>query len=101
MEWTEYIDYLLSSTKEFENITISLDEGHTVTTIPPIISASILMLDKMVEHQGKRNILVFPEKVQSIFIFTLIKLFHNIQVQRHISFVFYTHLQFHQTPLLY
>ena len=78
MEWTEYIDYLLSSTKEFENITISLDEGHTVTTIPPIISASILMLDKMVEHQGKRNILVFPEKVQSIFIFTLIKLFHNI-----------------------
>jgi len=78
MEWNDYIAYLLASGKEFDNITISLDEGRTSTAIPPIIRASILMLDKMVEHQGKRNLLVFPEKVQSIFIFTLMKLFHNI-----------------------
>lgn len=36
------------------------------------------MLDKMIEKQGTRNLLVFPEKYQSSFIFTIIKLLHNI-----------------------
>lgn len=78
MEWSEYISYLLGSGKIFDNLSISLDEGHTVTEIPPIIQTSITMLDKMIEKQGKFNVLIFPEKVQSIFIFTLMKLFHNI-----------------------
>lgn len=78
MEWSEYISYLLASGKDLENLSISLDEGHTISEIPPIIKTSITMLDKMIEKQGQLNILVFPEKVQSIFIFTLMKLFHNI-----------------------
>lgn len=78
MEWSEYISYLLASGKNFENLSISLDEGHTITKIPPIIQTSITMLDKMIEKQGHLNVLVFPEKVQSVFIFTLMKLFHNI-----------------------
>ena len=78
MEWGEYISYLLASGKDLENLSISLDEGHTISEIPPIIKTSITMLDKMIEKQGQLNILVFPEKVQSIFIFTLMKLFHNI-----------------------
>ncbi|MCD8361448.1 MAG: DrmE family protein [Lachnospiraceae bacterium] len=78
MEWSEYISYLLASGKDFENLSISLDEGHTITEIPPIIQTSIIMLDKMIEKQGHLNVMVFPEKVQSIFIFTLMKLFHNI-----------------------
>ena len=78
MEWSEYISFLLSSEKSFENMSISLDEGKTVTEIPPIIKTSIAMLDKMIENQGQCNVLVFPEKVQSIFIFTLMELFHSI-----------------------
>lgn len=78
MEWREYISYLLASGKKFEDLSISLDEGQTITKIPPIIQTSITMLDKMIEKQGRLNVLVFPEKVQSIFIFTLMKLFHNI-----------------------
>lgn len=78
MEWSEYISYLIVSGKNFDNLSISLDEGHTKTEIPPIIKTSIIMLDKMIEKQGRLNVLVFPEKVQSIFIFTLMKLFHNI-----------------------
>ena len=78
MEWGEYISYLLASDKSFNNLSISLDEGCTITKIPPIIQASIIMLDKMIEKQGRLNALVFPEKIQSIFIFTLMKLFHNI-----------------------
>lgn len=78
MEWSEYISLLLSSGKNFDNLSISLDEGRTITDIPPIIKISIAMLDKMIENQGRLNVFVFPEKVQSIFIFTLMKLFHNI-----------------------
>ena len=78
MEWNEYISYLLSSDNYLDSLFISLDEGQTETEIPPIIKSSIFMLDKMIEKQGRLNVLVFPEKVQSIFIFTLMKLFHNI-----------------------
>lgn len=78
IEWNEYINQLLSSGTDFDNITISLDEGLCSTEIPPIIKASITMLDKMIEHQGRLNLMVFPEKMQSVFIFTLMKLFHNI-----------------------
>ena len=78
MEWNEYISYLLSVGESFDNLSISLDEGNTETEIPPIIKTSIYMLDKMVEGQGRLNILVLPEKFQSIFIFILMKLFHNI-----------------------
>ena len=78
IEWNDYLANLLSSDKEFESLTISLEEGHFTTIIPPIVKASVIMLDKMIEKQGKRNALVFPEKTQSIFIFILMKLFHNI-----------------------
>ena len=40
------------------------------------------MLDRMLECQGKFNILVFPERIQSIFIFTLVKLLYNISEGR-------------------
>ena len=80
MEWNEYVSQLLSSNKDFEDLTISIDAGKTKTEIPPIIQASVTMLDKMIENQGQLNVLVFPERVQSIFIFTLMKLFHNITV---------------------
>lgn len=76
--WNEYINQLLLSDTEFDNITISLDEGAVSTLVPPIIKISITMLDKMIENQGKLNVLIFPEKIQSFLIFTVMKLFHNI-----------------------
>ena len=72
--WKEYISQLLELSTEFDDITISLDEGLIYSEIPPIIRASISMLDKMLEHQGKLNLLVFPERVQSVFIFAFMKL---------------------------
>jgi hypothetical protein len=85
IEWNEYINQLLSSGTDFDNMTISLDEGSCSTEIPPIIKASITMLDKMIEHQGRLNLMVFPEKMQSVFIFTLMKLFHNISQGKIVS----------------
>ena len=40
------------------------------------------MLDKMMKNQGQFNIIVFPERIQSIFIFTLVKLLYNISERR-------------------
>lgn len=78
MEWSDYLASILSYDGEFDGLTISLDDGHSTTNIPPIIKASIIMLDKINEKQEKRNVLILPEKIQSIFIFILMSLFHNI-----------------------
>ena len=78
MEWHDYVEQLLSQKSSFDGISLSFEEDACSVGVPPIIKASVLMLDKMIENQGRFNILVFPERIQSIFIFTLVKLLHNI-----------------------
>lgn len=78
LEWHEYVEQLLQSESAFDGISLSFGGDPNDIGVPPIIKSSILMLDKMIQHQGKYNIIVFPERVQSIFIFTLMKLMHNI-----------------------
>lgn len=78
LEWHDFVEQLLSEESSFDGISLSFDGTAHSVGVPPIIKASALMLDKMITHQGKFNILVFPERIQSIFIFTLIKLLHNI-----------------------
>lgn len=82
MEWNEYINQLLSQESSFDGISLSMGDTTRPIEIPPMIKSSILMLDKMVENQGRFNILVFPERIQSIFIFTLTKLLYNISEGR-------------------
>ena len=62
IEWNEYINNLLEKKNDFDNLRISLDDGVISTNVPPIIKASISLLEKMAEHQGKLNVLVLPEK---------------------------------------
>lgn len=78
LEWHDFVEQLLSEESSFDGISLSFDGTAHSVGVPPIIKASVLILDKMITHQGKFNILVFPERIQSIFIFTLIKLLHNI-----------------------
>jgi hypothetical protein len=82
IEWKEYIDLLIDCESCFDGISISLGNDFAETDIPPLVKASILMLDKMVSNQGKYNILVFPEKVQLIFVFVIMMLLHNINKGR-------------------
>ena len=74
MEWRAYIQQLLAQPVGFDGLSLSLGDTGPSFGVPPIIKASVLMLDKMIDRQGQFNVLVFPEKVQSIFIFTLVKL---------------------------
>jgi len=80
VEWQDYIHQLLTSESVLDGLDLSIGEDQVTSVIPPIIKASISLLDKMQDHQGMYNILVFPEKVQSIFVFTLTKLLYNISV---------------------
>ena len=82
LDWNEYIEQLLSRESSFDGITLSIGDTTKPVGVPPIIKASVLMLDRMLECQGKFNILVFPERIQSIFIFTLVKLLYNISEGR-------------------
>ena len=61
MEWQDYVAQLLSQKSSFDGISLSFEDNAHSVGIPPIIKASVLMLDKMIAHQGKFNILVFPE----------------------------------------
>ena len=78
MEWEDYVGQILRNKQDIDSLRISLCDGTIYNRIPPIVRASISMLDKMVEKQGLFNIFVFPEKIESIFTFVLAKLYHNI-----------------------
>lgn len=82
LDWNGYIEQLLSQESSFDGISLSLGDASRSVGVPPIIKASVLMLDRMLECQGKFNIMVFPERIQSIFIFTLVKLLYNISEGR-------------------
>ena len=76
--WNEYLSQLLSQKTEFDSVIISLDGNNTTMPVPPVIKASVIMLDQMMENMGNRNVLIFPEKSQALFLFVLMKLLHNI-----------------------
>ena len=78
MEWHDYISQLILRRNDLDDVKMSLNETEQNINVPPIIKASILMLDQMMEHQGKFNVMVFPERIQSLFVFTLMKLLFNI-----------------------
>ena len=70
MEWQDYIADLLAQKCSFDGISLSFNEGASLTGVPPIIKSSILLLDQMLAQELDRNFFVFPEKTQSIFFFT-------------------------------
>lgn len=78
MEWDNYIKTLLEQRCVFDGLYLSLDGKTDGSEIPPIIKATVLILDKLIESGEKNNIIVFPEKKQSLLIFTLMKLISNI-----------------------
>lgn len=78
LEWHEYVGQLLQKETVFDGISLSLDGNSSGIGVPPIVKASILLLDKIVQNQGPYNIIVFPERRQSVFIFSMMMLLHSI-----------------------
>lgn len=63
-----------------DGVTFSFDGGIRTVSVPPIAKASILILDKMIENLGNRQIIVFPERQQSALVFALARVIHNVSV---------------------
>ncbi len=78
LEWNDYIRTVLLEPAVFDNINLTINGERGLTPVPPIIKASIVMLDQIIAGQSKYNILVFPEKTQTAFIFALAKAIYNI-----------------------
>lgn len=80
IEWNEYVKKILIKPDGIDGINLSFDRGKTTVSIPPIVKTSILILDKMIENQGDKQIIVFPERQQTALIFALMRVIHNIFV---------------------
>ena len=78
ISWNNYVKKLISIPDEMDSITLSFDEGISDMPIPAIVKATILMLDKMVLNQGKRHVIVFPEREYTSLTFAVIRAIHNI-----------------------
>lgn len=77
--WDDYLKKLVSEPDEMDGITLSVNGGDTNISVPAIVKSTILMLDKMIQHQGKRHVIVFPERKHTALIFSLISAIHNIE----------------------
>lgn len=76
MDWERYIQSVLEEEKCLDNITILID-GKEIA-LPSIIKASVFMLEKMIQNQGRNNVFVFPDGDQIPFLFMISKLIFNI-----------------------
>lgn len=76
MDWERYIQSVLEEEKCLDNITILID-GKEIA-LPSIIKASVFMLEKMIQNQGRNNVFVFPDGEQIPFLFMISKLIFNI-----------------------
>ena len=77
LNWTEYIKKLLLQRNAWDGIALSIDNNSN-GGVPQIVKASVLLLDNLQKNEGRNNIIVFPERLQSAFIFTIVKILHNI-----------------------
>lgn len=77
--WDEYLEKLISVPDVMDEISLSYDGGNTNISVPAIIKGSILILDRMVQNQGKRHVLVFPERERTALTFSLVNAIHNIE----------------------
>lgn len=78
VDWKEYLSKLLAQKSVFDDLTFSFKKSQELVEVPAIIKSSNLMLDLMIKNQGKFNIFVFPERIESGFMFIIIRLLHNI-----------------------
>ena len=78
MEWGRYLQDILSEEDALDELNISMDGSTTRSEFPSIIKASVRILDKILESGNKKNLFVFPEKQDMLFLFMLAKVIHNL-----------------------
>jgi len=77
LNWPEYIERVSKEGEFLKGITLDCRDGEI--EFPELIRTSVLLLEKMLKHQGKYNVFVFPEVVETAFLFAIAKLIFNIE----------------------
>lgn len=77
MRWSEYIESVSKEGTFLKGLTLEYKEGKT--EFPELIRTRVLLLEKMLKHQGIYNVFVFPEINETAFLFTIAKLIFNIE----------------------
>ena len=77
MKWSEYIDSVSKKEDYLKGLTV--EYKGCKTEFPELIRTSVLLLEKMLKHQGIYNVFVFPEIIETAFMFAIAKLIFNIE----------------------
>jgi len=78
MNWDDYIREILRKPSCFDNVVLSFGND-TQINVPPIIKASVFILDRISRNQGIHNAIIFPERLQASFIFAIMKTIYSIE----------------------
>lgn len=77
LKWSEYINSVSQKEDYLKGLTLEY-KGNS-TEFPELIRTSVLLLEKMLKHQGIYNVFVFPEIIETAFMFAIAKLIFNIE----------------------
>ncbi len=77
MEWSSYIDSVLNKKNSLCDLKIKGD-GNDVIFVPPFIRFNIEFVEKIIEKNQKKIILVLPEKDTSFFLIIILKVIDDI-----------------------
>ena len=78
MNWEEYVGEIVERNSILDNVELTFDKQSN--HISPIVKSSVLMLEDMIQAQGRHNIFVFPEAKRLIKEFLVAKVINNIDV---------------------
>lgn len=77
MKWDEYIKDVVTIPSPLDQLTITLSDYPPIP-IPPVIKATLHILEKMGESKSIHNVIVFPERILSGYLLMISSVIHNI-----------------------
>lgn len=77
LKWSEYVTRVSKEESYLKGLELEYKER--TTDFPELVRTSVLLLDKMLKHQGMYNVFVFPEINETAFLFAIAKLIFNIE----------------------
>jgi len=77
MNWNDYVRGLIKKPSCFDRMLLSFGDDAQLQ-VPPIVKASVLILEHIINTQSIHNVIVFPEKIQTSVLFLIMKTIYDI-----------------------
>lgn len=76
-EWRDYVNELIYETCLLDDINFSF--GEKINFVPPIIKATVTMINQMISKGSQNNIIIIPETSQSTFMYVILSLINSVE----------------------